>query len=82
MLKQVIIISINANAGMQSSYCKYLDIEHDPNSVIITLNPMARYRRSIWSQVCSSHNTKLMEVLIFGAVGGKLRLRIHFKDLS
>lgn len=39
--------------------------------VLVTLDPMARYKQSIWSQVCSSHTIQLMDVWIFGAVGGK-----------
>lgn len=35
--------------------------------VLITRDPMARYRRSIWSQVCSSHTIQLIDELILGA---------------
>lgn len=45
--------------------------EQESRSVLITLDPMARYKRSIWSQVCSSHTIQLMDLWILGAVGGK-----------
>lgn len=41
---------------------------------------MARYKRSIWSQVCSSHITQLMDVVIFGAVRDNKYVEIVLSD--
>lgn len=49
-------------------------------TVLLTRDPMARYRRSTWSQVCSSHTIQLMDGWIFGAI--KQRESVSWKNNS